>query len=71
MIGENQNKAIAELTAYKNFAVTEIKDLTTKLINAESEVKALQKAQTSNSSEITNDNIRLQQLTDQQTEMVK
>ena len=71
MIGENQNKAIAELTAYKNFAVTEIKDLTTKLINAESEVKALQKAQTSNSSELTNDNIRLQQLTDQQTEMVK
>ena len=71
IIGENQNKAIAELAAHKTFAIQEIKDLTTKLINAEGEVKSLQKAQNSNSAELTSDNIRLQQLSDQQTEMLK
>ena len=59
IIGENQNKAIAEFAAHKTFAIQEIKDLTTKLINAEGEVKSLQKAQNSNSAELTSDNIRL------------
>lgn len=59
IIGENQNKAIAELAAHKNFATQEIKDLTTKLINAEGEVKSLYKAQNSNSVELTSDDIRL------------
>jgi len=41
LVGDSQNRAIAELTAYKSFAEGEIRDLTTKLNAALSELNQI------------------------------